>query len=213
MSRQTKTYFKTKFRRGDKPTQQDFADLIDSTFNLADDQLTAGHLPLQLSDSIRYHKDDTGNPHGLNKELLGLESVDNTSDKDKPVSQAERLELDRHALDLNNPHRVTKEQLGVAESALPPWKEYTVEGDVTGALRYCLYDDPFIELCFDGLRCGSGQMNSFLFEDLPFELVASETLANGVDMKINGKLISFYDSANKDLYGVRKFYAHPNERL
>lgn len=39
-----------------------------------------------LYESISSHASDKKNPHGVTKKQLGLENVDNTSDKDKPVS-------------------------------------------------------------------------------------------------------------------------------
>jgi hypothetical protein len=40
------------------------------------------------------HKADTNNPHSVNKAQVGLGSVDNTSDVDKPVSTAQQTALD-----------------------------------------------------------------------------------------------------------------------
>jgi hypothetical protein len=45
---------------------------------------------LSIHDS---HANNTGNPHNTNKSQIGLESVDNTSDLDKPVSTATQLAL------------------------------------------------------------------------------------------------------------------------
>lgn len=48
-----------------------------------------------VNDTLAAHMTDTGNPHHLTKEQLGLAYVDNTSDADKPVSaaQSEALRL------------------------------------------------------------------------------------------------------------------------
>ena len=45
-----------------------------------------------LSDHIKAH-----NPHRVTKAQVGLENVDNTSDEDKPISNAQRTELDKKA--------------------------------------------------------------------------------------------------------------------
>lgn len=64
----------------------------------------------------------------LSQNDVGLDRVDNTSDLEKPVSDATRLALDiladeisdlnidfeRHINDFNNPHKVTKEQVGLS---------------------------------------------------------------------------------------------------
>lgn len=43
-----------------------------------------------VNDTLAAHMTDTGNPHHLTKEQLGLAYVDNTSDADKPVSNAQK---------------------------------------------------------------------------------------------------------------------------
>lgn len=40
------------------------------------------------------HADNQENPHGVTKEQLGLGSVDNTADLDKPISTATKVALD-----------------------------------------------------------------------------------------------------------------------
>ena len=44
------------------------------------------------------HNLNNNNPHKLTKAQLGLSNVDNTSDEDKPVSNAVKQELDKKAL-------------------------------------------------------------------------------------------------------------------
>lgn len=41
-----------------------------------------------INEILSNHVSDTSNPHGVTKEQLGLENVDNTSDMDKPISAA-----------------------------------------------------------------------------------------------------------------------------
>lgn len=47
-----------------------------------------------VSDSLSNHKTSQNNPHNVTKTQVGLGNVDNTSDKDKPVSTATREALD-----------------------------------------------------------------------------------------------------------------------
>ena len=72
------------------------------------------------------HISDLNNPHQVTKEQVGLGNVDNTADKDKPISDATQKALDSiktetntiietHIADKNNPHEVTKEQIGLGE--------------------------------------------------------------------------------------------------
>ena len=77
------------------------------------------------------HIDNTNNPHKVTKEQVGLSDVNNTSDADKPVSEAQavaiadakkagidaQLTIDNHETNTNNPHNVTLAQLGVNVTA------------------------------------------------------------------------------------------------
>lgn len=47
-----------------------------------------------LTDSVGIHTSDYSNPHRVTKTQVGLENVDNTSDKDKPISSATQTALD-----------------------------------------------------------------------------------------------------------------------
>jgi len=69
------------------------------------------------------HLEDESNPHSVTKEQVGLGNVDNTSDADKPISDATQAALNgkedantniqEHIASVNNPHSVTKEQVGL----------------------------------------------------------------------------------------------------
>ena len=76
------------------------------------------------TDKVNAHVADFENPHQVTKEQIGLGNVDNTSDADKPVSNATQelvdntkkeldTKIDNHTSDFNNPHKVTKEQVGL----------------------------------------------------------------------------------------------------
>ena len=91
----------------------------------------AGDKGKATTDSLNAHLADFNNPHKVTKDQVGLGNVDNTSDKDKPVSDAtQRLinevkesinsgnttitdNLTKHIEDYNNPHKVTKDQVGL----------------------------------------------------------------------------------------------------
>ena len=48
-----------------------------------------------LEEDLHYHKNNSNNPHRLTKDQIGLGNVDNTADKDKPVSDAVSTELNK----------------------------------------------------------------------------------------------------------------------
>lgn len=48
----------------------------------------------QAAATLDSHMDDSGNPHNVTKEQIGLGEADNTSDMDKPVSTAQQAALD-----------------------------------------------------------------------------------------------------------------------
>lgn len=75
-----------------------------------------------LAPDLQAHIADFSNPHQVTAAQVGLGNVDNTSDTDKPVSDAtqaaldlkvDRTDFDAHLTDYSNPHRVTKEQVGL----------------------------------------------------------------------------------------------------
>ena len=78
----------------------------------------------EVTKSINDHIADVRNPHQVTKEQVGLGNVDNTSDLNKPVSNATREALsalsdsvtqivNAHAQNYSNPHQVTKAQVGL----------------------------------------------------------------------------------------------------
>lgn len=73
------------------------------------------------TEALDNHIENKGNPHGVTKEDVGLENVDNTADLDKPISYITQAALDEkvnseifssHASNEENPHNVTAEQVG-----------------------------------------------------------------------------------------------------
>ncbi len=74
-----------------------------------------------LGETMNAHNDSKNNPHSVTKAQIGLSNVDNTADKDKPVSDAVKTELSKkadaenlnsHTENTSNPHGVTAEQVG-----------------------------------------------------------------------------------------------------
>lgn len=63
---------------------------ISKSLGLGETETTAysGAKGKKNADDIAAHKADTNNPHNVTKGQIGLGNVDNTSDKDKPVSDA-----------------------------------------------------------------------------------------------------------------------------
>ena len=86
-------------------------------------------------DEFNSHLKNVSNPHGVTAKQIGLGNVDNTSDKDKPISDAAKAALDKKAnfddmqtamktlgitisshIDSNdNPHKVTAQQIGLGK--------------------------------------------------------------------------------------------------
>ena len=69
--------------------------LVDSTRSDSTTDAATPNSVKTVNDTLAAHMTDTGNPHHLTKETLGLSYVDNTPDADKPVSaaQSEALRL------------------------------------------------------------------------------------------------------------------------
>ena len=78
-------------------------------------------------DALSVHKANKTNPHNVTKAQVGLGNVDNTSDANKPISNAQATVnssvsesmsnmnsvLTNHLADKTNPHNVTKAQVGL----------------------------------------------------------------------------------------------------
>lgn len=87
----------------------------------------AGDKGKTVTDALAAHKADTSNPHSVTKIQVGLSNVDNTSDANKPVSNAQataiadaksagttaQTYIANHIADKTNPHSVTKAQVGL----------------------------------------------------------------------------------------------------
>ena len=106
----------------DKPISTATQEALDKLKSELEGNIDTGNT--ELTELVNNHISDTNNPHKVNKEQLGLENVDNTSDLNKPVSTAQQAAIDAakdevnktletHISDKNNPHSVTKAQVGL----------------------------------------------------------------------------------------------------
>ena len=105
----------------DKPV----SDATQQLINEVKESINSGNTT--ITDNLTKHIEDYNNPHKLTKDQVGLGNVDNTSDKDKPLSDAAKeainevktlitssgTDLSNHIKDYTNPHRVTAEQVGL----------------------------------------------------------------------------------------------------
>lgn len=73
--------------------------------NLSNYQTEVSEQFTEIDTTINDHITDTDNPHEVTKEQVGLENVDNTSDLDKPISNATQEALDEKA-DVEHTHEV-----------------------------------------------------------------------------------------------------------
>lgn len=105
-------------------------DNVQDDIDLAEKSLTAQINSVQ--ESLNVHESNTNNPHNVTKAQIGLGNVDNTSDTNKPISNATQSalnsitsrieaiesvdfsEITAHISNKNNPHTVTKTQVGLS---------------------------------------------------------------------------------------------------
>jgi len=75
----------------------------------------------QVNSAVGQHESNHSNPHAVTKSQVGLGNADNTSDLDKPISNATQSALNSkapltHLNDYSNPHSVTAAQVGADPS-------------------------------------------------------------------------------------------------
>lgn len=97
--------------------------ISDATQSALDLKADASALDLKADASaLSEHILNKSNPHEVSKTQVGLGNVDNTSDKEKPISdatqealnlKADTSSLTAHINDKDNPHTVTKAQIGL----------------------------------------------------------------------------------------------------
>lgn len=105
MAKQDISKLKDWFKAGKYPTQEQFWDWMDSFIHKDDRLGIAANFPeldgvLQQKvdkEVFKYHFENQNNPHHVSKQQVGLGSVDNTADVDKPISTATKAVLDLKA--------------------------------------------------------------------------------------------------------------------
>lgn len=118
--------------------------LIETTRSNLQSQIDVNKESADLTrDTLLAHMNNTNNPHEVTKTQVGLGEADNTSDMNKPISDAAaeknaqqdtaHADLDdrfkHHIHDYENPHRVTLEQLGgYGPDNEPPYPVLSVNG-------------------------------------------------------------------------------------
>ena len=97
------------------------------------------------------HTTDTDNPHNVNKAQVGLGNVDNTNDKDRPISDLTQAALDTKAAEIDgikdeiNAHlaeSVQDDVHGISDALreyLKPITGNTTGGETTFTLSYREY--------------------------------------------------------------------------
>ncbi|NCA74369.1 MAG: hypothetical protein EOM93_05965 [Gammaproteobacteria bacterium] len=83
---------------------------------------TEGHEKILATDAdLDAHTGNTNNPHSVTKSQIGLGNCDDTSDTNKPLSnaaiakfatKADAVDLNNHLANISNPHHVTVGQIG-----------------------------------------------------------------------------------------------------
>jgi hypothetical protein len=128
--------------------KQSFLDHKNDTNN--PHNVTLGQIGAVSKDDFKSHRDNHNNPHNVTKEQIGLGNVDNTSDKDKPVSLLTQAELDK----LNQKLKVLDENTGLLNFITK--LEYN---QVTGRLD-AIYND--------GTRKGVNIITNGLVDEIEF---------------------------------------------
>lgn len=115
------------------------------------DEIGREVLTPKLNETIEWthSHENAENPHAITKQQVGLDKVDNTSDAEKPVSEAQAM----YAMDLfsqatmltaahenntDNPHGVTAEQIGAATPAFVHDAIATVTGEGEGVASHAV---------------------------------------------------------------------------
>lgn len=118
----TEGTWEAQFKINDSPLTQAQLDALNSTITKnAVEQITTNKDGLTLiNQDFNVHATDYNNPHKVTATQLGLGNVDNTSDLDKPISNATKEVIENvsstslaHITNKNNPHDVTKDQVGL----------------------------------------------------------------------------------------------------
>lgn len=195
-----------------KPEANDFYNVEDSNGNF---------------DKIDEFASRTDNPHSVTKAQVGLGNVDNTSDKDKPISTAQataineaksiatsaKTSADIHATSRNNPHNVTASQIG----ALP-----LSGGTLTDTLRIDKNATPTIEFSASKSMAQITKNASDTVEDglLIKDSDTNDVTTDYVTLRLNHKLartdisqlikVSYVANGNHSFYKIYGEHNMPN---
>ena len=171
--------------------------------------LTARIKTLATKAELEAHTGNTSNPHGVTKADVGLGSVDNTSDADKPVStaqakaiaaKADASDLTAHKGNTSNPHNVTKDQVGLGSVDNTADKDKPISTATQGALDgkasvTALSDHVLDKTNPHGVtksQIGLGSVDNTADKDKPISTKTQNALNGKVD-KVTGKGLSAED--------------------
>ncbi|MGM0239490.1 hypothetical protein [Enterococcus sp. AZ103] len=89
-----------------KQTWKQYDDNKTEEQNIQDGAVVTAERMNRIEEGLENHSTDKTNPHGVTKNQVGLDKVDN-------VQQAPKSDFDTHVANKNNPHSVTKSQVGL----------------------------------------------------------------------------------------------------
>ena len=112
--------------------------------------ITLSELNLRIAteeEARQQHEDDSENPHGVTAEQVGLGSVDNTSDADKPISEQTQAAIDQLRTEsefgdaiLNGQVQIERDERLSADSALQQLIDALANGATRAYLTYSELD-------------------------------------------------------------------------
>lgn len=120
-----------------------------------------------VSGNLSTHINDKDNPHTVTKAQVGLGNVDNTSDADKPVSDATQTELDKKENTSNKVTTITSSSTNVQYPSAKAAKDYAdkaagLAGNPTGAIiSFCGTTAPA-----GYLKCDGASLSRTTYADL-----------------------------------------------
>lgn len=133
-------------------------------------QNAATQVAQNVQDNLEAHINDTDNPHSVTKQQVGLGSVDNTSDNDKPISTAQQTALNGK---LDKVTTSTTSQQAYVKNADGTQDMVNVDFDETGSSIVKRRNDGTID-CNDGKdnkqAATVGQMNTAIAAAQPYHI-------------------------------------------
>ena len=112
------------------------ADIIDSELHKLDLKNENQDNLLATKEELNNHIDDKKNPHGTTKSHVGLSNVDNTSDMDKPVSNAQRKAIDEAVSNETDRAKDAEEGIqSVINSNKPNWDDKYTKNEIDNKIK------------------------------------------------------------------------------